>query len=114
MSNLIYIKYLNKAKLLYELWANATISNMLINVDNHVLNKKISKITLENIKNDINIMIANERAINLTIYRYKQVYIDITSDYFDCSNYNLINGKDLANHIIKKIKHQHLLNMIHI
>ena len=77
----IYIGYLPKDRLLYELWLHARRS------PNFYYCKELSPIlTLEIAKKDINFMLADSRDIDLTTYYGRMLYIDITGDYVDTFN----------------------------
>jgi len=99
MKNKIYIKYLPKDELLYNLWKNANPARYFNKCRNALPNLSINKA-----KRDINYMICNNRNIELTTYYGKTLYIDITGDYVDVFAYNLYNGKCQANKIINEIK----------
>lgn len=95
----VYIKYLPKDKLLYELWKPARRSQYL-----YYCPKSVPQLTLEKAKRDINHMIENSRDLDITTYYGKLLFIDISGDYMDPFTYNLYNGRGTAEEIIKKIK----------
>jgi len=99
----IYIKYLPKDLLLYELWKAARMS------PNFYYCKELSPVlTPEDAKKDINHMIANNREIYLTTYYGRMLFIDITGDYVETFNYDLYNGRNSAKKIIDSLKEEEL------
>ena len=98
-SELIYIKYIPKDKLLYHLWKVAKKSQYL-----YFYKKKPPILTMHDTKLDLNYMILNKRELSLTTYYGKLLYIDITNDYLDTSIYNMYNGDKLAELVICALK----------
>ncbi len=99
----IYIKYLPKDTLLYSLWQKARLS------PNFYYCKELSPVlTLDEARKDIICMIADGRAIDLTTYYGRMLFVDITGDYLDAFSYDLYNGKNSAKKIIDFLKEQEL------
>ncbi len=105
--DLVYIKYLPKDKLLYELWLSAKPSRYF-----YLCKELLPTTDLSIIKNDINHMIVNGRRIDLTVYYGRRLYIDITDDTVDCSNYDMHNGYGVAEKIIERLKEDELRRSI--
>lgn len=99
----IYIKYLPKDKLLYQLWKYAKPAYYM-----YYCKDTIPVLTLEKAKQDINYMIHNNRTINISTYYGKQIFIDITGDYLNTLEYNLYNGRNLAEYIIDNLKKEEM------
>lgn len=103
----IYIKYLPKDKLLFELW------NAARSAPNFYYCKELSPIlTLLDAKRDINHMIANNRDVELTNYYGRMLFINITKDYIETTNYDLYNGRHSAKKIIDALKAQELNGLL--
>jgi len=103
----VYIKYLPKDVLLYRLWQNAKISHYF-----RFCKELVPVLTIDIAKNDIQQMIINNRAINLTTYYGRILYINITDDYVDVFKYNLCNGNGLAEKIISQLKKEEMQSTI--
>jgi hypothetical protein len=104
----IYIKYLPKEQLLFELWKYARIS------PNFYYCKDLSPVlTIEDARKDINCMLANNRDIDLTTYYGRMLFIDITGDYVDTFNYDLYNGLNKAKKIIDLLKEKELRHTLY-
>jgi len=101
---MIYIKYLPKNKLLFELWKYARPSHYM-----YYCPEKIPSLTLEQATLDIYYMIKNNRPIKLTTYYGRLLHINLSNDYVNCDLYNLLNGRQyLAERIIQQIIYQEL------
>ena len=107
--SIIYINHLPKDKLLFELWKNARTSPYFVFCED-----KIPKLTLAQVKTDINEMLKNNRELNLTTYYGRMLYIDITGDFMDTIDYEAFNRlpeeKIIA--IVNKLKFEELHNAI--
>ncbi len=103
----IYIKYLPKDKLLYELWNGARYSPNF-----YYCPELKPTLTLQTVTDDINHMINNDRDIDLTTYHGRMLFIDITNDYIDTFNYDLYNGRGSAKKIIDILKEEELKRTI--
>lgn len=103
----IFIKYLPKDILLYQLWYNARPSHYFYYCPEY---KPI--LTLEQAKDDINNMLANGSEISLASYNGKLLYIKLHDDYFDPIEYDMYNGYGTASRIINDMKKEELRNVI--
>jgi hypothetical protein len=101
---MIYIKNLPKDILLYRLWYNAKYIKYLKNL-------KIN-LNLKRAKKDIDIMLINERKLNLTTYYGKRLFIDLSSDYLDILAYEASNGRGIAIKIINDMKKEEIIKII--
>ncbi len=99
MDDFIYIKYLEKPLLLYNLWKNAKISHYFYECPDIKFD-----INIEIVKKDINFMLEASNKINVSVYHGKNLYVDITDDYLKCDMYNILNGKFKAENIILELK----------
>jgi hypothetical protein len=82
----IYIANLPKDKLLYELWLNARSSPYFL-----YCKDKLPKLTIEQVRKDINEMLKNGHSVYLNSYYGKTMYIDISGDIFDTADYSAYN-----------------------
>lgn len=98
----VYIKDIPKQLLILELWRYAKNVKYVPQL----------KLDLATIADDIQHMKNNSRAIDLTTYYGKTLFIDVSRDYVDCSTYNLYNGINLAQKIITNIKKEILKGFI--
>lgn len=103
----ILIKYLPKDKLLFELWKAARISPNF-----YYCIKFVPTLTLDVVKNDINHMLSDKRDIELTAYYGRMLFVNITGDYMDTTEYDLYNGKYAAKKIIDDLKEGELYNTL--
>jgi hypothetical protein len=105
----IYINHLPKDKLLFELWKNARDSPYFI-----FCKDTLPTLTHDQVKLDISEMIKNNRHINLTTYYGRSLYIDITGDFIDTSEYEAYNriSEEKIISIINKLKIEELRNVI--
>ncbi len=94
-----YIRFIPKDILMLELWKAARKSPY-----HHYIDIKETQLTLEEIRNDINYMILNNRDLCVTTYYGKMLFIDVSKDYVDTNLYNLYNGKNKAELIIRNLK----------
>ena len=101
--DIIFIKYLPKDKLLYELWKNAKPAQYM-----YYCKALAPTVTESEVKRDINNMLRNNRGIELTTYNGRLIFSDITEDYFDPFTYNMYNGKKMAEKIINNLKTEEL------
>lgn len=99
-----YIGYIPKDKLMFELWKFARKSPYHY----YLPNIADPKVTLDEIRNDINFMIENNREIDITTYHGKLLFINITTDTVDTKQYNMYNGTRAAENIIRKLKLEEL------
>lgn len=103
----IFIKYLPKDQLLYELWKSAKKSKYF-----YYCPELIPNLTVEQAANDINHMLYSGRSLSLTTYYGKMMYINITNEMVDVNEYNIYNGDGVAEKIIQELKKQELNNTI--
>lgn len=99
----IFIKHLPKDRLLHALWMFARHSSYI-----RFSSVPPAVLTLTQAREDINNMIANDREIFVTTYYDRSLYVDITGDYLDEFNYDIYNGRGLAEKIINQLKQQEL------
>ena len=107
--SLIYISGLPKDKLLYELWRHARPSPFFL-----YCKDKLPMLTLTQARLDINEMLKNNYNIYLNTYYGKTLYIDISGDVFDMTDYaayNRIDEKKVIE-IINKLKIEELNQFI--
>lgn len=98
---MIDITNVPKDKLLFELWSAARTSPYTINC-------KQQRVTLDTIRYDLHYINLNH-CTELTHYHGRILFVDITGDKFDPTQYNIYNGRFRAEKIIAKIK----LNDLH-
>lgn len=101
--NNIYIKYLPKEIILYNLWKYAKPTHYM-----YYCKELIPKLSIEQTKIDIKQMMKEFNIIYLTSYYGKYLFVDLSSDYLDVSYYNIYNGRGLAEKIINRIKKEEL------
>ena len=99
MPDKIYIKYLPKDKLLYYLWRGARLSTYFV-----YCNDKIPILTLSKARRDINYMLQNKSDIKLTTYYGRPLFINISTHWISSDDYNIYNGKNTLERIVKRIK----------
>lgn len=104
---MIFIKHLPKDRLLFALWKEARIAPFF-----YYCPEKATDISLEIVTDDINNMINNSRDIDLTTYHSRLLYINITSDLVDVSDYNTYNGTGKAERVINELKKEELTKTI--
>jgi hypothetical protein len=102
-NNLIYIKLIPKDKLLLALWESAKNTQYM-----YFCPELVPCLTLAKARRDINYMIQEKRDLELTTYYGKLIFVDITGDYLDPYIYNLYNGKNTAERVVKELKKQEL------
>lgn len=104
MRTTIYVGYIPKDKLMFELWKYAR------KVPYYYYDNTLPEpyVTINDIRNDINFMILNNRDIDVTTYHGKMLFINITRDNIDTTQYNLYNGKYSAENIVRKLKKEEL------
>jgi len=100
---LVYIKYLPKDVLLYRLWCNARPAQYF-----YYCPETRHTLTLDQVRDDINNMLANGTEITLGSYQGKLLYVKISDDYLDTLQYNSHNGNGSAERIINEIKKEEL------
>jgi hypothetical protein len=98
--NMIYIKYLPKDRLLYMLWENAKIAQYFFEYPTTTP----PVLTICKARRDINYMIMNNRALDLTTYYGRLVFSDLSGDYYDYFTYELYNGSGSARYIVQQLK----------
>jgi hypothetical protein len=98
-SGSIYIKYLPKDKLLWELWSHAKLAQYM-----QLCPELSPELTQSDAMRDINFMIHNNRNIELTTYYGRLLFVDITDDTFDAFTYDMYNGRGTAKDITDKLK----------
>ena len=98
-SNLIYIKYLPKAEIIYNLWVHAKYAKY---ADDCI--DKMPTLYLNDVKKDLLEMEKNKRDIELTLYYGKMLFININGDYLNPATYDSYNGYKLAKYIICQVK----------
>ena len=95
---LIYIDYLPKDILLYELWANAKKISQLKEFDGDI------QPSMSDIQEDLRIMHRDNQRFVFKIYYGRYLFIDVTDHYLNPISYNIYNGPYLAERIIDKVK----------
>ena len=98
-SNLIYIKYLPKDEIIYNLWIYAKYAKY---ADDCI--EQMPTLYLNNVRQDLQMMEKNKRELELTLYYGKMLFVNIEGDYFSPSTYDLYNGYNLAKYIICQVK----------
>lgn len=101
---MVDISHVPKDILLFELWSAARSSPYTANV-------KPENITLDKIRYDLHYIRLNN-CTELTHYHGRILFVDITHDKFDTTQYNIYNGRFLAEKIIAKVKLGDLRRMI--
>jgi len=96
----VYIKYIPKDQLLYELW-NAARWTKCFAVDPTIAKPRL---TLKKVRRDINYMIVANRNIDLTTYYGKKICMNLTNNTCNVAYYNLHNGYGAATKVIDKLK----------
>jgi hypothetical protein len=99
----VFIKHLDKYKLLYELWSYAKFS-MHFYYCIHLA----PKLNLDQVKIDINDLYERKEKLIFTVYYGRLLHVDITGDYLDTYEYNKYNGKGNAECIINSLKKDEL------
>lgn len=99
MTHLIFIKYLPKDQLIYQLWRNAKYSYML-----KYCPMKRPELSIDYIRKDIINMLNNKFPIYLGMYYGKDLFIDISGDYLNAKYYDKFCGKYSAKKIISNLK----------
>jgi hypothetical protein len=102
-NGMLFIKYLPKDKLLYNLWMNAKQAQYM-----YFCPELSPKLTMMTVRQDINYMIHNKRELDLTTYYGRLLFIDISGDYVDVFTYNLYNGNCKVESIINELKIEEL------
>lgn len=103
----IFIKYLPRDKILYRLWEHAKKANQF-----HYCSNIAPILTEQQARNDINYMLQDSRKLELTTYYGRILFIDITGDYLDTFTYNIYNGDNTAENIIRLIKLEEMSKII--
>jgi hypothetical protein len=103
----LYIKYLPKDRLLFELWKRARRSQHF-----YYCPHLMPKLDLVQCRKDINMMIASNDKIEVCTYFGRLVYVDITGDYLDSFNYDVHNGDDAALSVVTELKKEELLKAV--
>jgi hypothetical protein len=101
---MIYIKYIKKEKILYELWRCARLSQYFRYCPDLAPSLNIQTCTI-----DIKSM---NGIIDLTSYYGRLLFIDISGDWFDPFNYDIYNGDGTAKLIIDSIKKEELAKCV--
>jgi hypothetical protein len=102
MEDKLYIKFIDKSELLYELWKNAKPTHYFYECPEMGF-----IIDLDTVKNDIkNIMTSDGYLgkISFSVYQGKNIYIELTNDYLKYDLYNLLNGQQKAEKIVTELK----------
>lgn len=96
---MINIKYLPKDVLLYKLWKRAKVIP-------YFRKPKIELIlTKERAKKDA---LSMKKGTYLTYYYGRTLFVDITQDDLDYTIYNMQNGRDAAQKVVRKLKTKEL------
>ena len=103
----LYIKYLPKHLLLFNLWKNAISAQSFSRCPD-----KLPDLSLTRAKRDIGYMLKDGTSIELTTYRGRTMYIDISGDYFDSFSYDMWNGTGSAKKIVDSLKISELMKSI--
>lgn len=101
--DIVYIKHLPKDILLYELWKNARISQNF-----YYCQYLAPKLTKKRAKKDIHNIINYSYSKKITTYYGRLIFADISGDYLNTFDYNLYNGVNSAQKIIKSLKIEEL------
>lgn len=96
---LLFIKWLPKDELLYELWLNANNAQYM-----YYCNHLAPTLTLKKATRDIKFMIEEKRELDMTTYYGRLIFSDISGDYLDAFTYDLYNGDGLAQKIVNRLK----------
>lgn len=96
---MLYIKGIPKDLLLYELWNHAKTSPYMKYCPDAkpTLTPELANDALRN-------MISNNDKLLVCTFYGRLVYVDITDDVLDGSNYDMHNGKKLASLVVAKLK----------
>lgn len=103
----IFIKYLPRDKILYRLWKHAKKANQF-----YYCNDTAPILTEQQAREDINYMLQDKRKLELTTYYGRVLFLDISGDYLDTFTYNIYNGDNAAEDIIRLIKIEELSKVI--
>jgi len=106
-SYLLFIKYLPKDQLLYELWKSAKNAQYMYHCQ-----ELAPVLTLEKVQRDINYMIQENRDLDLTTYYGRLIFADVTGDCLDAFTYDLYNGRGTAERIVNRLKKLELEKLI--
>lgn len=106
MEDKIYIKFIDKSDLLFELWKNAKTTHYFYDCPEMSYNIDIHKV-----KQDIQNMINNKK-IDVSVYHGKNLYVELSGDYLKSNLYNLLNGKSKAEQIVSELKIRELKKTI--
>jgi hypothetical protein len=96
---MLFIKNIPKEVLLYELWLHAKSSPYI-----RYCPELKPVLTVELAKEALNNMISNNDLLSVCTFYGRPVYVDITNDTLDPSNYDMHNGKKLAELVVTKLK----------
>lgn len=95
----VYIGLIPKDQLLYELYQRAKPSNYFRHCK-----ELLPKLEFSDVRRDLYWLIVNKSRIDFTVYYGKMLYIDITDNYVDTTDYNARNGCKLAEFVINLMK----------
>ena len=101
----LYIKYLDRSIILFELWQQARYLPHIYSMKEH------PELTLEICKRDIKQMRANG-SMKLTTYYGKRLSINLSDDVFDPIGYEEEQGYQRATQIIHKLQKQQVTHCI--
>ena len=101
----LYIKYLDKALILLELWQEARYLPHIYSMKEH------PELTLAICKRDIEQMRANG-SMKLTTYYGKKLLINLSDDSFDPTGYEEEQGYQRATKVIHKLQKQQVTHCI--
>lgn len=96
---MLFIRNIPKEVLLYELWLHARSSSYF----RYCPDLK-PVLTVELAKKALNELISNNSLLSVCTFYGKPLYVDITDDIFDPTDYNDNNGDSLGELVVTKLK----------